>query len=288
MIKLIASDMDGTLLNSKMQISQKNIEAIKKAQANGIEFLIATGRAPAESKKLVQGAGIKTGFINLNGAMVFNTQGKLMVKEPIKRDKALEIIHLLEKTDYYFEIITAEHVYYNSKMRRIANFAHLVTGLNKNISFKKAVSVAGGSDQVLKVNFVKDYRELISQPNFEVMKLIAFNNRGEEAFKSIKKDLANLGNIVVTASGANNIEINSIKAQKGIALMDYAKLQGYKTEEVAAIGDNLNDESMISMAGVGVAMANAIPKIKQLASIVTKINNEDGVAFAIEHFLSEN
>ncbi|WP_297818295.1 Cof-type HAD-IIB family hydrolase [uncultured Lactobacillus sp.] len=287
MIKLIASDMDGTLLNSKMQISQKNIDAIKKAQANGIEFLIATGRAPAESKKLVQSTGVKTGFINLNGAMVFNSQGKLMVKEPIKRDKALEIIHLLEKTGYYFEIITAEHVYSNSRMHRIANFAHLVTGLNKNISFKRAVSVAAGSDQVLKVNFVKDYRELISQPNFEVMKLIAFNDRGEEAFVNIKKDLSKLGDIVVTASGANNIEVNSIKAQKGIALMDYAKLRGYKKQEVAAIGDNLNDESMISMAGCGVAMANAIPKIKELASFVTKNNNEDGVAYAIEHFLSE-
>ena len=287
MIKLIASDMDGTLLNSKMQISQKNIDAIKKAQANGIEFLIATGRAPAESKKLVQSTGVKTGFINLNGAMVFNSQGKLMVKEPIKRDKALEIIHLLEKTGYYFEIITAEHVYSNSRMHRIANFAHLVTGLNKNISFKRAVSVAAGSDQVLKVNFVKDYREIISQPNFEVMKLIAFNDRGEEAFVNIKKDLSKLGDIVVTASGANNIEVNSIKAQKGIALMDYAKLRGYKKQEVAAIGDNLNDESMISMAGCGVAMANAIPKIKELASFVTKNNNEDGVAYAIEHFLSE-
>lgn len=287
MIKLIASDMDGTLLNSKMQISQKNIAAIKKAQANGIEFLIATGRAPAESRKLVESAGLQTGFINLNGAMVFNTAGKLMVKEPIKTEKALEIIHLLANTGYYFEIITAQHVYSNSRMRRIANFAHLVTGLNKNISFKHAVSVAAGSDQVLKVNFVKNYRDLISQPNFEVMKLIAFNDQGEKAFHQVKQQLADLGGVVVTASGANNIEINSLRAQKGIVLMDYAKLKGYKEDEVAAIGDNLNDQSMISMAGTGVAMANAIPQIKALASFITKNNNEDGVAYAIEHFLGE-
>ncbi|MCT7750174.1 HAD hydrolase family protein, partial [Lactobacillus gasseri] len=73
-------------------------------------------------------------------------------------------------------------------------------------------------------------------------------------------------------------------AQKGIALMDYAKLQGYQPDEVMAIGDNLNDESMIRMAGIGVAMENAAPEIKEIANFITKTNNENGVAYAIRHF----
>ena len=85
MIKLIASDMDGTLLNKQMQISSENISAIKEAQAKGIEFLVSTGRAPSESQGILAKAGLHTGFINLNGAMVFNTAGKLIVNEPIPK-----------------------------------------------------------------------------------------------------------------------------------------------------------------------------------------------------------
>lgn len=288
MIKLIASDMDGTLLNAKMEISPKNIAAIKKAQKMGVEFLIATGRAPAESKKMLQDIGIKTGFINLNGAMVFNSDGQLMFKDPIPKQTALKLVKLLQDSGFYFEIVTEKHVYSDSMMRRIANFADWVTRLNPNTSYKDAVSVAGGSVQVLKVTFVDNYQDLISQPDFEVMKLIAFNAGGQAAFKAIRQEIDKIPGLVTTASGASNIEINSSKAQKGIALLNYAKLQGYRPEEVVAIGDNLNDESMIRMAGHGVAMANAIPEIQNLANFHTKSNNEDGVAYAIEHFLSEN
>lgn len=90
MIKLIASDMDGTLLNKKMQISPQNIAAIKEAQAKGIEFLVATGRTPTESQGILHAAGLNTGFINLNGAMVFNTSGDLIVNEPIPKEKVFK------------------------------------------------------------------------------------------------------------------------------------------------------------------------------------------------------
>lgn len=287
MIKLIASDMDGTLLNAKMQISEENIAAIKKAQKLGVEFLIATGRAQAESRKLLEDAGLNTGYINLNGAMVFNTAGELIVNEPIPLEQARKIIKLLKKTDYYFEIISANHVYSDSRMRRIANVSDFLVDLNKTITFKKAVSFAGGSDEVLKINFVEDFNVLLDRPNFEVMKIMAFNPKGNSAFIPLYKELEQYKDLVATASGSVNMEINNVKAQKGIALMDYAKMQGYKQEEVAAIGDNLNDESMIRMAGIGVAMGNAVPKIKEIATFITKTNNEDGVAHTINHLLSK-
>ncbi|EFO70535.1 hydrolase, haloacid dehalogenase-like family protein [Lactobacillus iners LactinV 01V1-a] len=87
MIKLIASDMDGTLLNEKMQISAENIKAIKYAQKKGVEFLIATGRSKLESAKLLANAGIKVGYINLNGAMLYNTEGHLVFEQDIPTEK---------------------------------------------------------------------------------------------------------------------------------------------------------------------------------------------------------
>ena len=97
-----------------------------------------------------------------------------------------------------------------------------------------------------------------------------------------------MGDLVVTSSSASNIEINNINAQKGIALLEYAKEKGIKREEVAAIGDNLNDESMIRNAGTGVAMGNAVPAIKELAQVETKTNNENGVAYILHKFIEDN
>ena len=97
-----------------------------------------------------------------------------------------------------------------------------------------------------------------------------------------------MGDLVVTSSSSSNIEINEQHAQKGLALLDYAKLKGIKPEEIAAIGDNLHDESMIRAAGTGVAMGNAIPAIKKIAQVVTKRNNEDGVAYILNKFIADN
>lgn len=284
MIKLIASDMDGTLLNKQMQISSENIAAIKEVQAKGVEFLVATGRAPSESQGILAKAGLHTVFINLNGAMVFNTAGKLIVDEPIPKEQSIKINQLLKKSGFYFEIVAADNVYSDSRLRRIANFSDLLVNLNKKLTFKKAVSFTAGSDEIMKIKYVPDFKTLLEKPSFEAMKFVAFHPDGPKVFEHICEEIKKMGNLIATASSSTNIEINNIKAQKGIALMDYAKLQGYKPDEVMAIGDNLNDESMIRMAGVGVAMENAAPAIKEIANFITKNNNENGVAYAIRHF----
>ena len=169
-------------------------------------------------------------------------------------------------------------------MRRIANFSDLLVDLNKKLTFKKAVSFAAGSDEIMRIKYVSDFKDLLEKPDFEAMKFVAFHPDGPKVFKHIREEIGKMGDLIVTASSSTNIEINNIKAQKGIALMDYARLQGYQPNEVMAIGDNLNDESMIRMAGVGVAMENAAPEIKKIANFITKSNNNNGVAYAIRHF----
>ena len=135
---------------------------------------------------------------------------------------------------------------------------------------------------------VPSFTELLADPEIEVMKFIAFDSRGHEAFADVKKEIAELGDLVITSSSSSNIEINADEAQKGLALLDYAKVKNIKKDEIAAIGDNLNDESMIRAAGVGVAMGNAIPLIKDIAQVTTKNNNEDGVAYILNQFIKDN
>lgn len=288
MIKLVACDLDGTLFNSNMTVSDTNTQAVKNAQNNGIEFLIATGRAPRESRSILKDADLNTGFINLNGALVFNEEGKLIVKHSIPTNKAIQIVNLLHDAGFYFEIVTEKQVYSENLEQRITNVAHLMVDLNPLLDFRQAVAISASNKTITNMKQVPSFTKLLSDPKIEVMKFIAFDSRGHEAFADVKEEIAKLGDLVVTSSSSSNIEINAVKAQKGLALLDYAKLKNIKQNEIAAIGDNLNDESMIRAAGVGVAMGNAIPLIKDIAQVTTKNNNEDGVAYILNQFVKEN
>ena len=288
MIKLVACDLDGTLFNSNMTVSDTNTQAVKNAQNNGIEFLIATGRAPRESGSILKDADLNTGFISLNGALVFNEEGKLIVKHSIPTNKAIQIVNLLHDAGFYFEIVTEKQVYSENLEQRITNVAHLMVDLNPLLDFRQAVAISAGNKTITNMKQIPSFTKLLSDPQIEVMKFIAFDSRGHEAFADVKEEIAKLSDLVVTSSSSSNIEINAVKAQKGLALLDYAKLKNIKQNEIAAIGDNLNDESMIRAAGVGVAMGNAIPLIKDIAQVTTKNNNEDGVAYILNQFVKEN
>lgn len=288
MIKLVACDLDGTLFNSNMTISEENAAAIKLAQENGIEFLVATGRSPQQSRKNMREYGLKTGFININGALVYDANNQLQVKHQLPNEKAKLIAHILLKNQLYFELVTADKIYSNDISKRVVNLARSLMSLNPGVTFKKAVATAAGSNAMLSMTLVEDFDQLLADPKTEIMKIISFDAHGPAAFSSAKKEIMSLGDVAVTSSAAANIEINDIKAQKGPALLDYARKKGFKKEEVAAIGDNLNDASMIRDAGVGVAMANAVPAIKKLAQVKTKSNDDNGVAYILKKFIKNN
>lgn len=288
MIKLVACDLDGTLFNSNMTISEENAAAIKLAQENGIEFLVATGRSPQQSRKNMREYGLKTGFININGALVYDANEQLQVKHQLPNEKAKLIAHILLKNQLYFELVTADKIYSNDISKRVVNLARSLMSLNPGVTFKKAVATAAGSNAMLSMTLVEDFDQLLADPKTEIMKIISFDAHGPAAFSSAKKEIMSLGDVAVTSSAAANIEINDIEAQKGPALLDYARKKGFKKEEVAAIGDNLNDASMIRDAGVGVAMANAVPAIKKLAQVKTKSNDDNGVAYILKKFIKNN
>lgn len=288
MIKLVACDLDGTLFNSSLDISSENIKAIRDAQKNGIEFIIATGRAPEQSRQEIRKYGIQTGFININGALVYDAHDQLRVKHPLSQTKALQIATILKRHQLYYELVTADTIYSEDISQRITNFARSLMALNNNLSFKQAVATAAGSNVMLSMKFVPNLQKLLLQQKLEVMKIISFNAHGPEAFIQAKKEIQALRGLAITSSSATNIEINDLQAQKGPALIAYGKTKNIPAKEIAAIGDNLNDASMIKAAGTGVAMANAVSEIKQMAQIITKTNDENGVAHVLRKFISDN
>ncbi|WP_119326581.1 Cof-type HAD-IIB family hydrolase [Companilactobacillus musae] len=288
MIKLIASDMDGTLLNEKMEVSDRNIQAIKEAEKAGIEFLIATGRGLSEAKPFLKNH-VHPGFITLNGAEVFNSNEKLISSNPISKTSQKGIVDCFNKYNVYFEVITDKGIFSNDREARVQNLANLLVKLNPRTSFKQALRDTQERVKMMPMNFVDNYDHLFQDDSYQIMKLIGFNEHQHRILAPLKKEISkNIKDVVVTSSSPNNVEVNSVNAQKGIALLQYAKNKNILPEEIMAIGDNLNDYSMIRDAGVGVAMANAIPAIKELAQVSTDSNINDGVAKIIEKTVADS
>lgn len=104
----------------------------------------------------------------------------------------------------------------------------------------------------------------------------------------VGKEISELGDLAVTSSGQNNIEVNHKNAQKGIAVAHVAHDRGIELDDVMAIGDNFNDVSMLQVAGVSFAMGNAEIEVKDYAKFVTDTNLESGVGKAILRAISEN
>ena len=106
MIKLIASDMDGTLLDSSMQISPENAAAIKHATEQGVEFIVATGRNRTEALPALEQVGIECAMVTLNGAQVFDKTGQSLFTVPIDAQTVTSILDLLDERDIYYEVAT--------------------------------------------------------------------------------------------------------------------------------------------------------------------------------------
>ncbi|WP_054662524.1 Cof-type HAD-IIB family hydrolase [Lacticaseibacillus camelliae] len=287
MIKLIASDLDGTLLNADSEVSPANAQAIRDAQAAGIEFIVATGRNLPQAQPRLSRHGLKPAFITINGALVYNEAGQVKVHVPLAHDLLLAVLDQIDRAGFYCELVVPDGVVSNSYEHRLADMKHALRHYHADWSEDQLTEQAKHRIQYLSTQYVDDYRQFIT-PKAEILKVVVFADGGQAALAPLKAQLEAQGSLAVTSSGENNLEINAQDAQKGPALAAYAALKQITMAEVMAIGDNLNDESMIRMAKYSVAMANAVPKIKQLAWHVTGTNVEDGVAQAIHRAIALN
>ncbi|EOL47794.1 Cof-type HAD-IIB family hydrolase [Enterococcus caccae] len=288
MIKLIASDMDGTLLDSKMGISKDNATAIREAERLGIEFMVATGRAYTEAKPALDDAGIECAMITLNGAKVFDKAGNSLFTAGIDKKTTTEILDILDTHDVYFEVSTNKGIYSERQEKRIENFAAHIATTMPHLTYKVAIAMAAAHLSLLDITYIEDMRTLIQQPDIEVLKIIGFSMDGPKVLAPASTEIRQLNDLVVTSSAQNNIEVNHKNAQKGIAVAHVAKERGISEEEVMTIGDNFNDVSMLQWAGVSFAMGNAELEVKDHAKYITSTNLENGVGEAILRAIRED
>ena len=285
MIKVIASDMDGTLLGDNHKPAPETLAAVKKACDAGIRFMIATGRNFPGAMAELKDAELVCDYIVGSGAEVRNPQQEVVVTHPISielcraiyeeiRDYPLSVTFCTDGYDY--KIGTPEEIEESLMLQMQLFFSNQPREeLAKTETYrriKKSTRAMTDMDE-LEATGVPVYKLFLYSEDKAM--LDEMNIRLQQ-----NKDIA------VASSFPTNLEITDVKAQKGPVLKEYIESLGYTMDEVMVLGDSLNDLSMISMDfGATVAMANADPEVKSAAKYITKSNTEFGVAYAIEELL---
>ncbi|MGE6257789.1 Cof-type HAD-IIB family hydrolase [Heyndrickxia sporothermodurans] len=285
MIRCIASDMDGTLLNSKQEISKKNREAIFFAKNHGVEVVIATGRSYEEAKFILEESDIICPIIAVNGAEIRNKNGEIVRTNGMSGATAASIAKVLNQLGIHFEIYTNKGKYTEDINESINIIVDIYKSANPDKTVGEIRSVVEEKFSTGLTHRLNDYNEIFSNSEYIIYKFVVFS-RDRDLLTRANASLKALKEIKITSSGKNNLEINHIHAQKGIALKDFVEERGISLKETMAIGDNFNDLSMLKMAGHPVAMGNAESEIKEVVATHTSTNDEDGVGKAIYQLLN--
>lgn len=286
MIKCIATDMDGTLLNSTAKkITDENRDAILKAQSQGIEVVITTGRSYDEVDYLLKQAGLECPVIGINGAEIRDTAGAITATNPLHKQEAEQIAAKLLENEVYFEVYTNKGKFSSDPEKSISVILDIVLSANSNADYDETVEFA--EKRATTIHFINDYSELFEDNQCKIYKFLAFSFEANK-LSEVSKELKEITDVIVSSSGHENLEITHKLAQKGSALEKFVKEKGVSLSETMAIGDNFNDVSMFERVGRSVAMGNAVELIKAQCDFVTDTNDDSGVAKAIWEVLKNN
>ena len=287
MIKLIASDMDGTLLNSNHKIPQNNIELIKFAQKNGIEFVVATGRAYYEALPSLNDENIKCDVISFNGGIIYDKNGNIINITPMKLKDLYYTIEILKSLDISYQLYTKNTIYTKSIETDITAYIDLIRANGEEPNEQHLRQEAKNRLALGHITEVDNIELYLNQEDNPAIKVIGISNDLEK-LKHATELLSGNDNISVTSSGANNVEIMDKKATKGEALKIVADIHDINLKNAIAIGDNLNDQAMLDIVEYSIAMKNGNKELQKTAKFITeKTNSEGGVADSVMKLLKE-
>lgn len=286
MIRIIASDMDGTLLNNKHDIDEETVEAIRKAEEAGIIFAISTGREYDSVKGILEKHNIKAQCVLSNGAEYRDEEGNILDVININEEAAKKIIKMLNENKLSARIFTDKGVFTTStKEEALQEVVFRTMTFNPGTTEEEARKIAEtqGFFTCLKYN---DNIEKFFSEGIEVRKFVAFH-KDIELINKMKMLISEIPGLAISSSFRDNIEVTDINAQKGIILEKVAKKMSIDSKEVMILGDSFNDYSMFEIFEESVAMKNAIPEVKAIAKYITDSNDNLGVAKAIYNVLND-
>lgn len=274
-IKLICIDMDGTLLNSNHEISERNKETLRQAKKLGVNIAITTGRLFGSARYYSNLIGIEnTPVIASNGAYIkTNYEDIPILENSIPKEIAIEIYKIIKKHNLKINFNSWDTLMREDEVPD----DHAYTIMNKQLPEDK------------KVKFIinSDFISAIENFDGKILKGIVIERENLDNLWAAKDELKEIfgDKLHVVSSGTDNIEIMIGTTSKGNAVAHLADILNVNAEEVMCIGDSENDISMLKFAGIGVAMGNGLQMVKDIADYITDTNDNDGVAKAVEHFV---
>ena len=285
MIKVIASDLDGTLLNDEHELDERTAAAIRRAQENGIRFIIATGRNFAQTKEQLQDFDLTCDYVLASGAEVRDEKQQIVSQVSMDLTLCETLYEEIKKWPVSVIFSTDSYDYRIGTPEEIEE-SLILQGQRFHVNISREEITASAAFQRMKRNTraSADFSQLKAS-GAAVYKMFLFSD-DVAMLKRLDAVLAKEARIAVAASFETNLEITDVRAQKGPVLKAYIESLGYAMDEVMVFGDSTNDSSMLSMDfGATIAMENAMPEVKEIAKYVTKSNTQAGVAYAIEQLL---
>ena len=280
MIKLIASDMDGTLLNDDHMISEENLKAIRKAQEMGRHFTIVTGRDYGAVKSYLEECDLRCECILSNGAEYRDVDGNVIESVYMNKESVKIVFDILNEAGLCIQLMTNKGSYVTNKESDKKAIIDRFKLFNPKMTEEEVVEFVEKFHKQRGMKYIDDVYEIL-ESNVEVLKIVTFDN-DEKLIANLKEKLKkSTSDLAVASTFSNDIEISDIEAQKGLILAKTIKKMGIDKSEVIVLGDSFNDYSMFTEFENSYAMENAIPEIKEIAKYITDSNNNDGVAKAI-------
>ena len=289
MYKLVAIDLDGTLLNSYGEVSKNNKETIQKAIEKGTEIVLASGRPIMSVKNLANEIGCNNYMICGNGAITYDLQNDEIIYDRfMEKSKVLQIVKICEENSIFYTVYTKDTI--------------LTKNLNYHVLFFNQENANKPENQKTNITIIDNIEKYIEQREESDYLKITVCDTDRVIFESIIRKLRTVKDIdvldiehmsrKVIKDGTDKVlveyyytEITNINVDKWQAIENLIEKLQIDKSEVIAIGDNVNDKKMIENAGLGVMMENSAEYIKNTADFVTKDNDNDGVAEVINNFI---
>ena len=277
MYRLLAFDLDGTLLDDKKKLPEENRQALIEAAARGMILVPATGRILRGIPEAVKELPFIRYYIVSNGAAVVDTrEGKTLYQADVPLELALRAYDYMDTLPVIYDCYQDEIGWMSREMyERCAPYFAYEPGI---------------LDLVNRLRIrVEDFKGTLREKDRPLQKLQMYflPEDEEERQRQLKRIPELFPDLAATSSTSNNIELNHVDANKGKAMLALAQVLGVAREETLAFGDGSNDSSMLRDAGWGVAMANSTPDVKAAADEVTMSNNDAGVAKALRRILAK-
>lgn len=268
--KLIAMDMDGTLLNSQKQVTEYTKDVLRKAADKGVKLVVCTGRIFTSAKSYARIIGTKAPIIASNGAYIREKDREEVIYEKyINKEKLLNIIRISREWGFYPHIYTIDTIYSEKLIHSSLNYSKW----NETVP----------EDEKINIKIVDSLEEIVNKNGESFLKVVVMAQDDEiERLQQLKNYIKEHIDVAVFSSYMNNFEVMDKEVSKGRALEILAGFYNLSKDEIICFGDNENDKTMFEFAGFPVAMGNAEDELKKIAAYITDSNDDDGVAKAIE------